>query len=341
MTEKSDVFERKSNLSSAEQALLEQRRRDTLTPHAEQQVIPRRPDQDLAPLSFAQERFWFLNQLAPGNPAYNRPMALRLTGSLDMIALEQALCEILRRHEVLRATFASVEGRPVQVIVPAQPLNLPVMDLSELSPIERTSQALQLATEEAQQPFDLAQGLLLRATLLRLDEAAHLLLLVMHHLVFDTWSAKVFIEEFAAFYEAFSAGNPSPLPELPIQYADFAYWQRQWLQGETLETQVSYWKAQLNGAPPVLELPTEHPRPAIQTYRGSKESVVLSTDLSEALKVLSQREGVTLFITLLAAFKTLLYRYTEQEDILVGSPIANRTHLDIEDLTLFVAEVPF
>ncbi|MBC8427731.1 AMP-binding protein [bacterium] len=332
MTEKSDVFERKSKLSPAKRALLEKRLRDALTPHAEQQSIPRRPDQDLVPLSFAQERFWFLNQLDPGNPAYNRPMALRLTGSLDMIALEQALSEILRRHEVLRATFSSVEGRPVQVIAPARPLNLPMVDLSELSPIKRKSQAMRLATEEAQRPFDLAQAPLLRATLLRLDGEEHVLLLVMHHMVFDAWSAKVFIKEFTALYEAFSAGNPSPLSEQPIQYADFAYWQRQWLQGEALETQLSYWKEQLAGAPPVLELPTDRPRSAIQTYRGSRESVALSTDLSEALKALSQREGITLFMTLLAAFKTLLYRYTGQEDIVVGSPIAGRTRVETEGL---------
>jgi amino acid adenylation domain-containing protein len=335
MTRKVDISERRSKLSPAKRALLEKRLRGTLTPDAKSQVISRRLEPDFLPLSFAQDRFWFLNQLEPDNPAYNRPFALRLTGPLHATALELALSEILRRHETLRATFSSVEGRPVQIVTPAQPLNLAVVDVSGLSPLKREARARQLVTEETQRPFDLAQGPLLRATLLRLDGEEHVLLLVMHHITCDGWSARVLVEELAALYDAFVAGKPSPLPELPIQYADFAYWQRQWLQGKVLETQLSYWQDKLAGSPPLVDLPTDHPRPAIQTYRGARESLMLSASLLQSLKALSQQEGVTLFMTLLAAFQTLLHRYTGQDDIVVGSPIAGRTHVETERLIGF------
>lgn len=335
MTQKVDMLQRRAKLSPAKRALLEKRLLGALTPPSESQAIPRRPEPELVPLSFAQERLWFLAQLESGSPAYNRPLALRLTGSLNVAALEQSLSEILRRHEVLRATFRSVEGRPIQVITPARPLKSQVIDLSGLPPVERESQAMHLATEKAQRPFDLAQGPLLRVTLLRLDREEHVLLLVMHHIVFDGWSARVFIREIAALYKALSKGNPSPLPELPIQYADFAHWQREWLPGEVLEEQLAYWKKQFADAPPALELPTDRPRPPIQTYHGARQSIVLSKTLSKALKELSQREEVTLFMTLLAAFETLLYRYTGQDDIVVGSPIANRNRAEVEELIGF------
>ncbi|WP_414574316.1 condensation domain-containing protein, partial [Nostoc sp. CCY 9925] len=203
------------------------------------------------------------------------------------------------------------------------------------SEVEREAETMRLASEEAQRPFDLSQGPLLRATLLRLDEKENVLLLTMHHIVSDGWSTGVLVREIAVLYEAFSAGKLSPLPELPIQYTDFAYWQRQWLQGEVLETQLAYWKQQLAGAPQVLELPTDYNRPAVQTFQGASEPLVLPKALSEGLKTLSQQEGVTLFMTLLAAFKVLLHRYTKQDDIMVGTPIANRNRTETEGLIGF------
>ena len=287
------------------------------------------------PMSFAQQRLWFLDQLEPGNSVYNIPAAMCLRGALNGAALEQSLNEIVRRHEALRTTFSVMEGQPVQVIAPGLALTLPVVDLGNLLETEREAEAQRLTIEEAQRPFDLAQGPLLRTTLLRLDKEEHILLLTMHHIVSDGWSMGVLFRELSALYEAFSAGKPSPLPELPIQYADFAVWQRQWLQGETLEAQLAYWKKQLDGVCPVLELPTDRPRPAVQTFRGARQSMVLSKSLTEAVKALSHQEGTTLFMTLLAAFQTLLYRYTGQDDIIVGSPIANRNRSEIEGLIGF------
>ncbi|MFQ5852528.1 MAG: condensation domain-containing protein, partial [Candidatus Binatia bacterium] len=294
-----------------------------------------RKDGEPLPLSFAQQRMWFLDQLEPGSTVYIRPVAMRLTGPLDMASLEQTLSEILRRHEVLRATFLTVEGQPIQVITPPGPTTLPVIDVSELSTTERESRATMLAIEEVQLPFNLAQGPLLRATLLRLAEEEHVLLLVMHHIVFDGWSAKVLMREIAALYEAFSTGKGPALPELPIQYADFAHWQRQWLQREVLERQVAYWKDQLAGLPPSLNLPTDRPRPSIQTYRDACQSLTLSSSLLTSLKAMSQQESVTLFMTLLAAFQILLHRCTGQNDMVVGSPIAGRTHVETEGLIGF------
>jgi aspartate racemase len=286
-------------------------------------------------LSFAQARLWFLEQLEPGSGAYNMPAAVRLTGSLDVAALKQSLQEIVQRHEALRTTFRMVSGEPIQVIAPILALAVPLVDLHELPEAQQEAQVEQLATEEAQQPFDLAMGPLLRAKLLHLSEAEHVLLLTMHHIVSDGWSMGVLIRELVALYEAFSTGKPSPLPQLPIQYADFAHWQRQWLQGEVLAAQLSYWQQQLTGAPPVLELPTDRPRPTVQTFRGATQFLALPEPLSQKLKSLSQRSGVTLFMTLLAAFQTLLYRYTGQEDICIGSPIANRNRSETEGLIGF------
>lgn len=287
------------------------------------------------PLSFAQQRLWFLDQMEPGNPLYNLPGAVRLKGSLNVAALEQSFNEIVRRHEALRTTFKTVDGQPVQAINPTLRLTLPILDWRQLSESEREAEVLRLADEERERPFDLANGPLLRITAVRLDEAVYVALLTMHHIVSDAWSTGIFVRELSTLYEAFSTGQPSPLPELPIQYADFAVWQRQWLQGEVLDTQLTYWKKQLSGNLPVLQLPTDHPRPRVQTFRGARRSFSLSTDLTEALKALSQKEEATLFMTLLAAFKTLLYRYTSQADILVGSPIANRNRTEVEGLIGF------
>lgn len=296
------------------------------------QPVPR--DGDL-PLSFAQQRLWFLDQLESGSSTYNMATRYRLTGSLNVAALEQSLREIERRHEVLRTTFAPVKGEPVQVISPETTLTLAIADLRELPETERETEVQLRFSEEARQPFDLARGPLLRVKLLCLTEEEHILLLTIHHIAFDGWSFDVFFRELVALYEAFSSGKPSPLPEQPIQYADFAHWQRQWLQGQELESQLNYWKQQLGSSPPVLELPTDRPRPPVQTFSGSKQVQVLSKNLTEELKALSQRSGVTFFMTLLAAFQTLLYRYSGQEDIIVGSPIAGRNQVETEGLIGF------
>jgi NRPS condensation-like uncharacterized protein/acyl carrier protein len=287
------------------------------------------------PLSFAQERLWLLEQLQPGSLAYHTPAAIRLDGSLDIAALEQALNEILRRHEVFRTTFTVVDGQPVQAIVPFQSVSLPVVNLCELPEAERSHKFQQLIAQWGQNLFDLAQAPLLRWMLLGVSEREHLLLLSTHHIVCDGWSAGVFVRELATLYNAFSQGQPSPLPELPIQYADFALWQRQWLQGDVLETQLAYWKQQLGKIPPVLKLPTQHS--STQTSTGKQQCFTLSPTLTEALKTLCQQEGMTLFMTLLAAFKVLLYRYSTQDDIVVGSPIANRNRSEIEELIGFFA----
>jgi amino acid adenylation domain-containing protein len=297
-------------------------------------ILPRTQNEHL-PLSFAQQRLWFLDQLVPDAPIYNIPLAYRVTGQLNVAALEQSLSEIVRRHEALRTTFTAVDGQPIQAIAPEIDLTLPVVDLGEITETEREEEVQRLATQEAQQPFDLTTGPLLRVKLLRLDEAEHVLLLTMHHIVSDGWSLGVLMRELAVLYEAFSTGKPASLPELPIQYADFALWQREWLQREVLESQLGYWKQQLGGELPVLELPTDRPRPPVQTYRGARQSFELSQELTDALKGLSRREGVTLFMTLLAAFKVLLYRYTGQEDVIVGSPIANRNWAEVEGLIGF------
>ncbi len=287
------------------------------------------------PLSFAQQRLWFLDQLSPGGSFYNIPSALRLRGELDVGALERSLTEVVRRHEVLRTTFSEVGGRPVQVIHDAERVELEVVDLTGLAEADREAEALRLAREEARRPFDLERGPLFRARLLRLGREDHVALLTLHHIVSDGWSMGVLVEEMASLYAAFQAGQPSPLAELPIQYADYAAWQRSWLVGEELERQLGYWREQLAGAPSVLELPTDRPRPAVQTFSGSTESRVLSADLSEGLRRLSRKEGVTLFMTLLAAWQALLSRYSGQEDIVVGCPIANRQRSEVERLIGF------
>ncbi len=286
------------------------------------------------PTSFAQQRLWFLDRLFPGNSFYNVATALRLIGLLNLAALEQTFNEIVRRHEALRTTFRMLEGQSVQVIAPKLTIPLPVVDLQNLSSPEQQAETRRLAAEERSRPFDLSQEPLLRVRLLQLDSSEHILLLNLHHIVCDGWSIGVLIRELGALYTAFTSNQPSPLPELPLQYADFADWQREWLQGEVLETQRGYWKQQLDNLP-LLNLPTDRPRPATPTYRGATQFLELPKSLSEALEVLSQRQGVTLFMTLLAAFQTLLYRYTQQTDIVVGCAIANRNRQEIEQLIGF------
>jgi amino acid adenylation domain-containing protein/thioester reductase-like protein len=286
-------------------------------------------------LSFAQQRLWFFSQLEPNSSAYNISIAIKLTGKLNIAALSKSMAEIIQRHEILRTRFTVVDGEPIQVIGNGENFTFPVIDLQALAKEQKQQEVLNLAALEAQKPFDLVQGTLIRASLLQLSETDHVVLLTMHHIVSDGWSMGIFIKEISALYTAFSQGQPSPLPKLPIQYVDFAVWQRQWLQGEVLNNQLNYWKQQLSGNLPVLELPTDCPRPAIQSYRGATKSFVLSSSVTAALKKLSQQEGVSLFMTLLAAFKVLLHRYTQQDDILVGTPIANRNRSEIEGLIGF------
>jgi amino acid adenylation domain-containing protein/non-ribosomal peptide synthase protein (TIGR01720 family)/FkbM family methyltransferase len=287
------------------------------------------------PLSYAQQRLWFLDQLDPEDAFYNCPGAVRLTGPLNIAALEQTLTEIIRRHEVLRTSFPAVEGRPVQMIAPATNFTLTVTDLSGMETAERESAADQLGQAEAHRPFDLECGPLLRASLLKLGAEDHIALITMHHAVSDGWSVGIMLNEVAALYEAYSQGKSSPLAELTVQYADYAVWQRKWLTGEVLEQQLSYWKQQLENVTKVLELPTDKPRPVVQSFRGALYTFSLTPELSEQLKALSRNEDVTLFMTLLAAWQTLLYHYTNQEQINVGTPVAGRNQVATESLIGF------
>jgi amino acid adenylation domain-containing protein len=288
-----------------------------------------------SPLSFGQERLWFLDRLAPGNPAYNLFTSVVLSGPLNVEALELALNEILRRHDVLRASFPDVDGKPVQITAPALTIKPWLIDISHLPEDEREREAQRLAFEEAHLPFDLAKGPVVRAGVLRLAENEHAALVTMHHIVTDGWSLSIFLREMRELYEAYCAGQPSPLPQLSIQFADFARWQRQWMQGETFQDHLAYWKQQLGGIPPLLEFPTDRPRPPVQSFHGATQSVMLSTELCESLLALSRREGVTLFMTLIAAFQKLLYRYTGKNDLSIGIPIAGRHRLETEDLIGF------
>ncbi|HEX8242788.1 MAG TPA: condensation domain-containing protein, partial [Longimicrobium sp.] len=317
-------------LSAAKRALVEAMLRGQVRSSA----IVSRAHRDGAPLSFAQERLWFVDRLEPGSAVYNIPMALRL-GALDEAALERALGEIVRRHEALRTTFREVDGSPVQVIAPFGGFTLPVEDLSGLGEAEREVEARRRATEEAMRPFDLAAGPLFRAVLLRLGAEDHVLLLSMHHIVSDGWSMGVLSREFSALYAAYREGRESPLPALPVQYADYAVWQREHLRGELLERQLSYWRERLAGAPELLELPTDHPRPAVQTFRGAIERFELPGELLERLRALVRSEGATLYMGVLAAFQVLLSKYSGSEDVVVGSPVAGRTRDEVAGLIGF------
>ncbi|BAY25366.1 amino acid adenylation [Calothrix sp. NIES-2100] len=289
------------------------------------------------PLSFAQQRLWFLHQFSPDSRSYNVLLILRLNGSLNIVALEQSLSEIIRRHEVLRTTFPAVDGKPVQVIAPPSALTLPIHNLQGLSAPQQTDQIQQIAKSVASQAFDLAVGPLVQFTLLQLSEQEHILLLKMHHIIYDGWSLNIFFSELSGLYTAFIQGLPNPLPELPIQYADFAVWQRQWLTGEVLERQLAYWQKQLAGVSGVLELPTDKPRPPVQSFRGGIGRFQLDRDLTQRLKQLSQESDATLYMTLLAAFLVLISRYSGQSDIIVGSPIANRNNSQVEQIMGFFA----
>ncbi len=297
-------------------------------------IVPVPRTHDL-PLSFAQQRLWFLDQLEPESPLYNIPMGFRLTGPLNVAALHRSLNVIVQRHENLRTAFQTDDGRAKLMIADHLTLPLPLVDLEQLPEDQREAEALRLASEEIRRPFKLDQLPLLRAMLFRLMPEDHIIVVTMHHIISDGWSSQVFLAEMAALYQSFKTGKPSPLPALSIQYADFAYWQRNWLQGEVLEQQLNYWKQQLADCPDLLELPTDFPRPAVQTSNGAHLPFALPKALAEKLNRLSRQEGATLFMTLLAAFQTLLYRYSGQDDICVGTPIANRNRAEIEGLIGF------
>ena len=287
------------------------------------------------PLSFAQQRLWFLQQMNLQSPAYNMPVASRLVGRLDVKALEQALNEIVQRHEVLRTTFQMVDAQPMQVISARGALALPLLDLTHLPQTAREAEAHHLALENLNQPFDLVNGPLLRARLLRMNVEDHVLLLTMHHIISDGWSIGVLVNELVAFYSSFSLGVPPTLASLPIQYADYAQWQRSWLTGKVFDVQLDYWKKRLEGAPPILEVPTDRPRPSIQSFRGSLEHFTVAEDVVRGLRELCREEGATMFMVLLAAFQTLLHRYARQDVIVVGTPIAGRNRQELEGLIGF------
>lgn len=296
--------------------------------------ITRRGPETQGALSFAQQRLWFLSQFETAAGIYNVPCAVRLTGRVNVLALGQSLTEIARRHEVLRAAFLLDDGQPKQVVLPPRAVPVGVVDVQRLSAEQQEREVKRRAIEIAQRPFDLESGQLFRVVLIRLADDVHLAVLVQHHMISDGWSTGLLLSEMEELYRLFAAGSPSALTELPIQYADYAAWQREWLQGDVLERQLDYWKEQVAGVP-VLELQTDHPRPAVQSYRGAAESLSIPHDLAAALKKLSQHEGATLFMALLAAFKILLYRHSGQESILVGADIANRNRVETESLIGF------
>ncbi len=324
-----------AELSSTERAALVSRLKQQRAAERESaQGIPLRGEAAHYPLSFAQQRLWFLEQLEPDGP-YKVPAAFRLRGPLQVAALEQSVNEIISRHEVLRTTFAEIDGRPVQIVAPRLTLSIPVEDLSQLSEVERAERVKRTAARLREQPFDFTQGPLIGAALVRLDQEEYHFWLLMHHIVSDGWSIGVLLRELSTAYEAFAAGRRPDLPKLPIQYADFAVWQREWLQGETLARQMKYWKERLDRKAPTLELPADRPRPPVQSYRGASLTHLVDLGLTARVKALARRESVTPYMFLLAVFKTLLGRYTSQADIVVGTPVANRNRTELEPLVGF------
>ncbi|HEY0602499.1 MAG TPA: amino acid adenylation domain-containing protein [Herpetosiphonaceae bacterium] len=342
-----DTLSDRPDLSPAKRALLEKWKRGQFKPTEQTEQIPRRAEQGPAPVSFTQQRLWFLDQLVPDSPAYTICFAIRLEGQLDQAALLRSLNEIVRRHEALRTTFTqATDGQPLQVIAPALVLDVPIEDLTGLLDESREEAIERVIDAEARQPFDLVAGPLIRARLLRLSDQEHVFLLALHHIISDAWSVTIFIQELVSLYATFSGngaanGNGKQLAELAIQYADYAVWQRQSVRDEMLERHLDYWQRQLapngNRTPTVLELPIDYPRPPIQTFRGAMQRFSLPAELTQALRTLSRQEDATLFMTLLAAFQTLLYRYTGQQEILVGSPIAGRPRPELESLIGFFA----
>ncbi|MCE7987530.1 MAG: amino acid adenylation domain-containing protein [Caldilinea sp. CFX5] len=335
MIKKQDLERRRAGLSAAQLALLERRRRGEEVGKADQAMqIPRRTGAGPWPLSFAQQRLWFLEQLSPGNPVYNEQIVIPLHFALSPALLQQCLNAIIERHEALRTTFAATAGEPQQIIAPHLTLDIPVIDLASL-PAPQQQAALRTHIDQAaRQPFDLGAGPLLRATLYRLATTEVILALTLHHIICDGWSMQILTRELTALYSAFARGEPSPLPPLAIQYADFALWERQRFQDGAMDQSLQYWYKQLAALPPSL-LPTDSPRPVIPTYRGAQYTLLIPEEVTTVLKALSRKHAVTLFMTVAAAFAVLLHRYTDQEDIVIGVPVANRTRTEVEGLIGF------
>jgi condensation domain-containing protein len=330
----SDIESRIGKLSPEKRALLERglmRRREAI-PTA---VIPRRGEDGPCVLSFSQQRLWFLDQWAPGDPAYNAVIALRAQGSLDVERLRRALVVVIERHEALRTVFRPVEGAPRQVVLGEWSFELPVFDLRPLAPADREREMLRIAREQARRRFDLAADLMLRVCAIRIGEHEHVLLALEHHIAFDGWSDSQLFAELGELYRAESEGREPELPELPIQYMDFAAWQRERMQGEVLAEHLAHWRSELLGAPPCLQLPTDRPRPPVQRFDGAHHHFELDPQLPAAVRALAAAEGATPFIVLLAAFAALLGRWSGERDILVGSPIAGRGRPELEHLIGF------
>ena len=342
MVTQQEIATRRRKLSDKQQALLEKRLQGKLNQKtAKRTIIPRRSDDSPLPLSSAQQRLWLLNQLEPDNAANNVSSIFRLTGALNVAALEKSLNTLVSRHETLRTTFETQDNRPVQTIAPKMTLLLPVVDLSGLPQAKRDIEATRLAEEEKGQVFDLVHGPLIQAKLFRLGDQDHLLTIILDHIISDGWSLDILQRELSTLYTAFMNGQTPNMPDLPIHYADYALWEQNWLKDDGLMTQLTYWQNRLEGAPPVLELPADRPRPPVMSHRGGQHSVGLSPQVHQALNVLSRQEGATLFMTLLAAFNILLYRYSGQADIVVGAPIANRNRTETENLIgLFLNNLP-
>ncbi|MCU0643016.1 MAG: condensation domain-containing protein, partial [bacterium] len=330
-----DIYDQLKNLSPEKRELLELMLKEKGVDLLGAKIVSQGRENNKFPISFGQQRLWFLDQLDPGTPLYNNPAAVILKGKANIPALEKALNEIVQRHEVLRTTFAMENDQPIQVIDAEMPIKLEQIDLRHLPASEREQEAMRIAKEEAQKPFDLTTGPLFRVTLLQLADQEYFMILVMHHIVSDGWSLSIFIQEVAILYKVLVAGHPSPLPELQVQYADFAHWQRQWMQGKVLEDQLSYWREQLRDAPPVLNLPLDHPRPGYQSTNGRTHFFDFPDHLRQAIDAMAKQEDVTLFMIVLAAFNALLFRYTGQADICVGTPIAGRNRRETESLIGF------
>ena len=314
-----------NKLSPAKRELLARRLKKTPA------GIPRRVETGShPPVSFAQERLWFVQQIDPETAAYNIPAALQLSGPLGVIALQHSLQEVIRRHEILRTSFKLVDSTVVQVIASALSFELETIDLS--AEADREARVRMLAREKAQQPFKLDEGPAWRATLVRVGDEEHVLLFTMHHIICDGWSSDVLVREVTMLYEAYTHEWTSPLPELPIQYADYVVWQREWLSGEVVAAQVDYWKRQLHGKVEPLELPVDRPRSSSQSFRGASQSWEFSAELSQALKVLGREEGATLFMVVLAALKALLHYYSSQQQITIGAPVAHRDRAETQPL---------
>src|SRR5215216_504540 len=326
----SDVSNHIADLSPEKLALLSKLLKQRNGAAQGRATIPRRAETNTCALSFAQERLWFTEQWTNERAVYNIPLVLHLRGSLKLAALETCLDEIIRRHEVLRTTFVTLEGQPRQVIAPASRFRLSVVDVSELSEAEREAESRRLLDEQSRQSFDLSTGPLFRILVVARGEEDHVIVFTMHHILCDEWSMRVLISEVSELYTAFSVGRRPLLPMLPIQYADYAIWQRQWLEGAEFERQLVYWREQLHDLP-ILNLLTDKPRPRDQTFRGATQTLRLPLNVSEPLKH-PDGQGDTLFMTLLAAFVTLLYSYTDQPDIVVGTDVANRNQVETENL---------